>query len=634
MLWVSFEQQREDTMTNPTSRALSAQASAFAQLLSASDNVDAAFQQAVTLADGLFPHQVEGVAFLLGRRRAILADDMGLGKTRQAIVSLRHGRPGGPFLVVCPASVKANWAREIRVVSADAAIHTIDGTRPAAIPSSAAWVIVNYDVLRHHVGVVNAVRWQGLIFDEAHYLKNHTSSRSRVAREITAAATGGRTPAEGPAVCLLTGTPLTNRPRDLFVLLQLAGHPLGRSFLSFAKRYCAAERTEYGWKTDGASNLQELTVQLHGVMLRRAKNEVLSLPPKLRTWLPTEVPPGTGAREIADVIKLLLSRQGGAPASDDRRARTHLLSLLTKARQKLAVAKAGTTEEFVTGAVEQGEKVLVFSCFDEPLQRLAKSFGSQAVLLTGETPTAKRQGLVDRFQQDDGTRVFLANIVAGGIGLNLTAATQVVFNDLDWVPANHWQAEDRAYRLGQTRTVNVTYLIGRGTIDDFVQAVLETKATLVRNVVDGEALDAEVTSGVLDELEAALAALSPGLADTNRASLDREAIEEVLRQAAAGWKTAHAVGATGTGVASDPATVQSLRRALEALAEVLAGGRARRYRVKSSSNPKAHYEISVDGEDVTCSCPGFEYRGQCRHARDVKNAIVKGLEPPGEYVAA
>src|SRR5262249_59506813 len=116
----------------------------------------------------------------------------------------------------------------------------------------------------------------------------------------TAAAT---TPAL--AVQLLTGTPLTSRPRDLFVLLQLAAHPLGRSFLSFAKRYCAAEKGEYGWKTGGASNIEELTVQLHGVMLRRSKDDVLALPPKLRTWLPLEAPSGTRARGIAKRFQLL-----------------------------------------------------------------------------------------------------------------------------------------------------------------------------------------------------------------------------------------------------------------------------------------------------------------------------------------
>ena len=129
----------------------------------------------------------------------------------------------------------------------------------------------------------------------------------------------------------------------------------------------------------------------------------------------------------------------------------------------------------------------------------------------GKTPADRRQALVDRFQKDDRVRVFLANIIAGGIGTNLTAATQVVFNDLDWVPANHWQAEDRAYRIGQTRTVNVTYLVARDTIDDFVQTVLEKKAALVSAIVDGKALAPDLSGDVLDELQRALRELSSGL---------------------------------------------------------------------------------------------------------------------------
>src|SRR5690606_10817643 len=132
------------------------------------------------------------------------------------------------------------------------------------------------------------VPWAGLIFDEAHYIKNHRSQRSRHARRLVDAASERRP--GGPAVYALTGTPRTNRPRDLFPLLQLAGHPMGRSFLSFAKRYCAAHHNGYGWVTDGASNLEELAVQLQGVMLRRAKTDVLELPPKLRTWLAVDVP--------------------------------------------------------------------------------------------------------------------------------------------------------------------------------------------------------------------------------------------------------------------------------------------------------------------------------------------------------
>src|SRR6188474_1991781 len=153
--------------------ALDSQAAAFVQLLKLSrGDPDAAFRSAVALADGLFPHQIEGVAFLLGRRRAILADDMGLGKTRQAIVSLRHAAPGGPYLVVCPASVKRNWAREIEQATPGASVRVVEGT--GAVPvADAEWTIVNYDILSKHMEALGRVPWAGLVFDEAHYLKNH-----------------------------------------------------------------------------------------------------------------------------------------------------------------------------------------------------------------------------------------------------------------------------------------------------------------------------------------------------------------------------------------------------------------------------------------------------------------------------
>jgi SWI/SNF-related matrix-associated actin-dependent regulator 1 of chromatin subfamily A len=612
-----------------SNESLDAQAAAFAQLLGLSDDADAAFRTAVGLADGLFPHQVEGVAFLLGRRRAILADDMGLGKTRQAIVSLRHASPAGPYLVVCPASVKRNWAREIEIGAPGARVQLIEGTKPAA--PDAEWVVVNYDILGKHVGTLGAVPWAGLVFDEAHYLKNHTSARSRLARQLADRADA--VSPRDPAVYLLTGTPLTNRPRDLFVLLQIVGHPLGRSFLSFAKRYCAAERNDYGWKTDGASNLEELTVQLHGVMLRRAKDQVLSLPPKLRTWMPVDVPAGTATREMKQIVAMLLNRQAAAAdptaAPADSRTRGRLLALLTVARQKIAVAKMAATQDFVEGAVDQGEKVIVFSCFDEPLQALSKALGQSAVVLTGKTPTGKRQSLVDRFQQDDGVRVFLANIVAGGVGVNLTEATQVVFNDLDWVPANHWQAEDRAYRLGQTRTVNVTYMVGEGTVDDFVQTVLQTKAALVSAVVDGGALAADVSGNVLDELQRALHAISPGLADTSRGIEDEEVVNALLREASEQFRTSHG-GGNGR-AAGGTVDLDAFKRALEGLLKVLSGGSSKRYRIASSSQPGVGYDIVADGADVTCSCPGFEYRGQCRHARDVKAALAAGKPMPAGY---
>ncbi len=608
-------------------RSLEAEAAAFAQLLALSpEDASEAFRRAAALAHGLFPHQIEGVAFLLGRTRAILADDMGLGKTRQAIVALRHAAPDGPFLVVCPASVKRNWAREIDVVSPQPSIHIIEGGAPPSDESD--WVIVNYDILSRHIEALRRRGWAGLVFDEAHYLKNHRSARSRLAREL-----GDRLKArtgKPPAVYLLTGTPLTNRPRDLFVLLQLVGHPLGRSFLSFAKRYCAAERNSFGWQTGGASNLDELTVQLHGVMLRRSKDQVLALPPKLRTWLPVDVPGGTGVGDMRKVVELLVGEHALAPGSPvaESRLRGRLLHAVTVARQRLAEVKVNTTRDFVTGAIEQGEKVIVFSCFEAPINKLAAAFAGSVVVLTGSTPTNQRQALVDRFQHDEDIRIFLANIIAGGIGNNLTAATQVVFNDLDWVPANHWQAEDRAYRIGQTRTVNVTYMVASGTIDDFVQTVLERKRALVSAVVDGTALGPDLSGDVLDELRRTLREMTSGLTSAPE-GVDHEAlVGRLIQRARLDIEAAQPFDADRP--ARSAAEADALMRALEALAAALTGPPVQRYRFASASHPGVEYELARDGADVICNCPGFEYRGQCRHARDLKAALAAGsLVPPG-----
>src|SRR5262245_16383072 len=181
---------------------------------------------------------------------------------------------------------------------------------------------------------------------------------------------------------MFTGTPLTNRPLDLFPLLQLARHPMARSFLSFAKRYCAAVHNGYGWVTDGASNLDELRQQLHGLMLRRSKDDVLDLPPKVRTWLPVDVPDGTARRESRRVLELLMTGADTGTASAEPRPRGQgiaLLGELAKGRRKLAIAKTKHTVDLVQSAVEQGEKVLVFSCFAEPVEAIAGHFGSAAL---------------------------------------------------------------------------------------------------------------------------------------------------------------------------------------------------------------------------------------------------------------
>ena len=436
---------------------------------------------------GLYAHQRSGIAFLLSRRRAILADDMGLGKTRQAIIAAREAAPSGPFLVVCPAGVKLGWEREIQMVEgSESTIRVIDGkTGPVA---EARWTVVNFDLLARYERDLGRVDWAGVIVDEAHYVKNRSGRSAQVLRLV--GADGERDP---HVVYLLTGTPMTSRPRDLFNLLRAVRHPLSTSFYSFAHRYCAAENNGYGLDTRGASNVEELARIVSGVMLRRAKTEALDLPPKTRTWLPIEVE-AKQARKLE--AQALAFYENNADTSGARWI--EFLGRLNKARHSLAAAKAPLTIDAVQERVEAGDKVVVFSSYTAVIEKIAAAFGDRCVRITGADKAHDRQKAADRLQKDDQVRVLAGNLIAAGVGVTLTAATHVVFNDLDWVPANHWQAEDRIYRIGQTRPAFVTYLCAENTLDDFVAALLEQKARTIGVLEEEAAHAATIVDAVVD----------------------------------------------------------------------------------------------------------------------------------------
>ena len=585
----------------------------------------AALTRAEEISKGLYPHQIEGVAFLLGRRRALLADDMGLGKTRQSVIAMVEAEAEGPYLVICPASVKRNWAREIELVL-PSATPTVVGPEPLPSIDFRDWVIINYEILGKHMEGLLAFEWKGIVFDEAHYLKNYQSKRSRNAAKLV------KSIQHEPIVHALTGTPMTNRPRDLFPLLQLMNHPLGKSFLSFAKRYCAAYQGEYGLVADGASNIEELTVQLHGVMLRRTKNEVLDLPPKVRTWLDIELHP-VAIQHFNNAVREFLTKfdapdsmnmiEDAAENSERRQA----VGRLTTARRKLAFAKCRHTIKFVENALEQGEKVILFTTFLNTMERFHKHFGDRAVFVSGEVPAEERQKRVDQFQNDENVKLFIANMHVAGVGINLTAGRQVIFNDLDWVPANHWQAEDRAYRIGQTGTVNVTYMIARGTVDEFVKTVLETKATLMDALVEGTLLipseGGEVQADVLSELKRMMNAFS-----VHTDEVEESQLLDVLQKASDTYLEENAAHLR-------EATREQLRpyseEAIRTLAQVLSGPKRNVYHAESASQKGKFYTLEVVGTDVTCDCPGFTHRGSCRHVRPLKSALVAGKPLPKGY---
>ncbi|MDA8740893.1 DEAD/DEAH box helicase, partial [Rhodobacteraceae bacterium] len=454
---------------------------------------------------GLYPHQADGVSFLISKKRAILADDMGLGKTRQAIVAAEVVVPDGPVLVVCPASLKLNWRREIKAVYPDIAVEVVGFDK--ASDHSPRWIIINYDLLARYSERLNGINWSCIILDEAHFIKN-ASKRTTHCLKLLGVQDAAKAPLVGPDyVFLLTGTPMTNRPKDLFNLLRCVGHPSSRSFLSFAKRYCDAYRNDWGWVTSGASNLGELNLLMKEIMLRRMKDEVLDLPPKIRSWVPVDI---SDSKSTLNAIRSFLNWYVDTdPAKPND---TEFLARLTKVRTALHKAKQKAAADRIKDVVHQGDKVVLFTCFSEGIERHKKQLGNKAVTITGSQTSEQRMQAVDAFQNNPDVRVCLCNIIAGGVGITLTAGTHVLFQDLDWVPANHAQAEDRCYRLGQISKVTVEYLYAAGTLDSYIAELLEAKINLIKAVEAEDLPD----GSILKEVEARLRSLAPALMEEAR----------------------------------------------------------------------------------------------------------------------
>lgn len=518
----------------------------------------------------LYPHQTGGVAFLMARKRAILADEMGLGKTRTAIVAAREHAPDGPYVVVCPASVKLNWRREIQAVEPHALVQVVDRD---PVDPQARWVVVNYDRLNRHVEALEKTNPAVVIVDEAHYIKNRLAKRSKSTLRLLGVDSA-------TAAYLLTGTPIANRPRDVFNLLRAVRHPLTRNYVNFAKRYCAAYDNGYGLVDEGASNVEELAQLLNGVMLRRTKDEAMDLPPKVRTWLPVELP----TARVVSLEQRALDYLGKNPARSGSTWIT-FLGTLNKARHQLAVMKATVTADFVGDCVDAGQKVVVFTQYKAAVEVLVERFGDTAVTLTGEHTAKQRDATVRRFQQDDSLRVFIGNLQAAGTGITLTAGTHVVFNDLDWVPANHWQAEDRIHRIGQTQTAFATYLYVPGTLDGFVANLLESKANLINVIEEGAAANASLIDTLVE--------FATGTVDLT-GDPPPPTMTEITKRTLEVTKTSHPVGLTSQPV---PDSIQVT--------------------LPSSRFHDVWYTVDVTNGVAVCDCPGFKYSGNCKHVREV-----------------
>jgi SWI/SNF-related matrix-associated actin-dependent regulator 1 of chromatin subfamily A len=436
-------------------------------------------------------HQKIAIEKLAGSKRFILADDMGLGKTTSTIIAaLETGSK--KVLIVCPASLKINWQREIENYS-DRPVFIAEGKK---FSTEHDFVIINYDILKNFHDSDPKKKDESLllqsgfdlvILDEAHMISNVQAQRTKIINSFAKKVS---------RVWLLTGTPMTSRPMNYYNLLNLIESPVAQNWKAYAIRYCQGFQFTAGkrkvWNVMGASNLEELRDRTSKQILRRLKEDVLDLPDKIITPVYLRLK----SKEYEDLMGEYYDWYDKNP--DESSSLTVQFSKLMKVRKVIANEKTKQTIDFAENILEQGKKVIIFTNFTDTLQTIYQHFGKQAVYLDGSCSNAMRQQAVDSFQNDDKIRVFVGNLKAAGVGLTLTSAEVVIMNDLSFVPAEHAQAEDRAYRYGQKSNVLVYYPLFENTIEGAIYDILNRKKQIIRTVMGDE--QPENTGDVVEEI--------------------------------------------------------------------------------------------------------------------------------------
>jgi len=486
--------------------AVAAELESRAALVDLSGAAETAFQPAgLDPQGGLspYPYQLAGVAYATAAKRAFIADEMGLGKSLQAIATVAH-LDAWPVLIVCPAVVKVNWRREIKMWTGRDAV-VLAGTDPAPILLAGAdAVIINYEILPAWEETLIAAGFASLFVDESHRVKKLRVRTSKTAKATLRAAALykiAKAMREGnvdPVQLLLTGTPIINMPSDLVAQLRIIDRldDLG-GWKHFTSSYCV----EGHWGlTRGGKNLDQLNRKLREVCyVRRTKDQVLpELPEKRWAQVPFEIV----GKSLAIYEAKLAELRAWARANDwQGSGAADALQRINACRQAMAAAKLPAAVEWIKEFLsDSDEKLVVFAHHQAVTGKLSETFEAPAI--RGGISAEERQNAVDRFQNDPACRLIVCSIAAAGVGLTLTAASNVLFVESGWTPADMDQAIDRLHRIGQRCSVTGWQTYGElpsgdDSIDTWMLALIAEKREVVTAATDGESATSRLMRKIL-----------------------------------------------------------------------------------------------------------------------------------------
>lgn len=413
-------------------------------------------------------YQVFGAKYILHQKKVLLGDEMGLGKTIQAIAAMTHiettEKKKNHYLIVCPASVLINWARELQKFSR---INSYIVHGPGADDSFDRWqqeggaAITNYETMGKIVDRIdNHMRLSLLVIDEAHYMKNPDAKRTAYIRRLDN---------ESERILLMTGTPLENRVEEMCNLIDFVRPDMTKEVRSLAN----------------VSHLPQFRESLAPVYIRRTRKQVLK-----------ELPPINEENEWCSMTSRDLTAYAAAVTAgsfSDMRRVSFLQDDMAES------AKCIRLLELLEQAGDDGRKVVIYSFFRETIAKVGALLGSRCVgVISGDTPVDSRQGIVDKFADSPDGSVLLCQIIAGGVGLNIQAASIVIFCEPQIKPSLESQALSRVYRMGQVQNVLVYHLLCPYTIDEEMMGILEEKQTEFDNFAD-ESVVAGAFDNIMDK---------------------------------------------------------------------------------------------------------------------------------------
>lgn len=513
-----------------------------------------------------YQHQLEGEAFMLAAGNCINADLMGLGKSLQTIVATHIQRQRNdmcPVLIIVPASLKTNWVRElyqwlgsdagiVQVVSnqqsrsymydkssrskfmqlkikASNAAHFGLSHKGIKETTAADYVIINYDLLEKlRQDIIDWRKRTGakiVVADEAHYMKNFDAKRTKAIlgysgfEKITEAEKLKMTEAEKAKKnkrikvegivegfeirYALTGTPITGKNLDMLPLAKFIKHPLADNVKGFKERYCAPDSNRFGVTYNGATNSEELYAEMSTNMIqRRTKDVMSSMPDKSRQFKYVDIDQEEYWRQWDEYVSTYYERTG--KEFNEAAAQLTELNVL---RNVASALKIPQVLEFANELLEEDKerKVIIFTGYTATAKAIMEEFADVGVVrITGGMNDKQRDDAIQAFQNNKNVRVIVCNYKAAAVGVTLTAADSVIMADLMWLPSDHFQAEDRAWRIGQEKNVIVYYLIASQTHEESVKRIVDEKAKIIDLM---EEKNFEVASNWAETFEAFMADL-------------------------------------------------------------------------------------------------------------------------------